>query len=99
MIAKCIGISSDGHFASKLGGSNHSGGGAAKERWMDLGVRANGDVQLQWEGPHPSNHDFSLPDTKVFMKNIGTALEGKWVGLKWAQNILKKGGSPARRRR
>jgi calcineurin-like phosphoesterase family protein len=95
MIAKSIGIASDGHFASKLGGSNHSKGDWAKERWMDLGVRSDGTVQLQWEGPHPSNHDFDLPDTKLFLTNIGKPLEGNWIGLKWAQNILKPGGTPA----
>lgn len=95
MIAKSIGIDSGGHFASKLFGGNHSGSGASSQRWYDLGVRSNGDVQLQWEGPHPSNHDFSLPSSKNPITNIGVGLEGRWIGLKWLVYKKIPGGSPA----
>ncbi|MGE0172350.1 MAG: hypothetical protein AB7T49_06180 [Oligoflexales bacterium] len=96
MIAKSIGIADDGHFAMKQGGSNHSGGGADKERWLDTGVRSDGEIQLQWEGPHPKNHDFELPAGKMFLKETGKALEGNWLGLKWAQvKLAGKDGSPA----
>jgi hypothetical protein len=95
MIAKSTGVASDGHFAMKQGGSNHSGGGADKERWLDTGIRSNGEIQLQWEGPHPKNHDFDVP-ILIEGGKIGKELEGNWIGLKWAQTILKgKGGSPA----
>jgi hypothetical protein len=97
MIAKSIGIADDGHFAMKQGGSNHSGDGAEDERWLDTGVRSDGKIQLQWEGPHPKNHDFDLDAQHLFIKDIGKELEGNWVGLKWAQTILSgKGGSPAK---
>ena len=48
-IGKSIGTSGDAHFAMKQGGSNHSGGGAADERWLDTGLRQDGTIQLQWE--------------------------------------------------
>lgn len=94
-IGKSIGTNSSSHFAMKQGGSNHSKGDWQNERWLDTGLRYNGEVQLQYEGPHPSNHDFTLPATKQFIKNIGKGLEGNWIGLKWCQQILKPGGSPA----
>lgn len=93
-IGKSIGIASDGHFAMKQFGGNHSGGSASKQRWYDTGLRKNGDVQLQWEGPHPSNHDFELPDSKQFIKNIGD-IEGKWIGLKWLVQTVTPNGSPS----
>ena len=70
MIAKSTGVASDGHFAMKHGGGNHSGGNAAKQRWYDTGLRKDGSIQLQWEGPHPKNHDFSIPPEKQPIKNI-----------------------------
>lgn len=94
-IGKSIGTNSSSHFAMKQGGSNHSKGDWQNERWLDTGLRSNGEVQLQYEGPHPSNHDFTLPASKQFIKNIGKGLEGNWIGLKWCQQILKPGGSPA----
>ena len=95
MIAKGTGTNSSSHFASKLFGGNHSGSGASSQRWYDLGVRVNGEVQLQWEGPHPNNHDFSLPASKLHISNIGVTLEGNWIGLKWLVYKKVAGGSPA----
>ena len=94
-IGKSSDTSGDAHFAMKQGGSNHSGSGASSQRWLDTGLRQDGTIQLQWEGPHPSNHDFELPDTKQLIKKISKGLEGNWIGLKWCQQILKDGGSPA----
>jgi len=96
MIAKSIDTSSGAHFASKLFGGNHSGDGSDKQRWYDLGLRLNGDVQLQWEGPHPSNHSFTLPSSKQFIKNIGKGLEGNHIGLKWCVQKVngQQNGSP-----
>lgn len=95
-IGKSEGTNDSSHFACKQGGSNHSKGDWKNERWLDTGVRVNGDIQLQYEGPHPNNHDFELPDTKQFIKNIGKGLEGNWIGLHWGQIKLKGAqGSPA----
>ena len=76
-------------------GGNHSGGGAASQRWYDNGIRVDGTVQLQWEGPHPNNHDYELPDTKLFIKKLSKGLEGNWIGLKWRCEKVKPDGSPA----
>ena len=95
MIAKSIGTSGDAHFAAKLMGGNHSGSGASSQRWYDFGIRQDGTIQLQWEGPHPSNHTFTIPDTKQFIKKISKGLEGNWIGLKWCCQKLKEGGSPS----
>lgn len=95
MIAKSIDVKDDGHFAMKQGGSNHSKGDWKEERWLDTGLRANGKVQLEYERVHPKNVDFTLPDKCLFIKDIGVELDGNWIGLKWAQQILKEGGSPA----
>ena len=95
MIAKSIGTASGSHFAMKQGGSNHSKGDWKAERWLDTGIRADGTIQLQYEGPHPSNHDFTLPDKCQFIKKLSKGLEGNWIGLKWCQQILKAGGSPS----
>ena len=96
MIAKSIGAAGGGeaHFAMKQFGGNHSGSGASSQRWYDTGFRANGRLQLQWEGPHPNNHDFSLPDSKCFIRDIGN-IEGRWIGLKWCCQTVIPGGSPA----
>src|SRR5688500_3072697 len=94
-IGKSTGLNSSSHFASKLFGGNHSGSGASSQRWYDLGIRVNGEVQLQWEGPHPNNHDFTLPDTKWFIKNLGFGMEGRWIGLKWCVQTIVANGSPA----
>lgn len=97
MIAKSIDVGEDGHFASKLLGGNHSGTGTSKNRWYDLGIRKNGDTQLQWEGPHPKNHTFKLPNGKLLITNIGVDLEGNWIGLKWCCEKVngQQDGSPA----
>jgi hypothetical protein len=93
--AKSIGTSGDAHFASKLMGGNHSGGNASSQRWYDLGIRQDGTIQLQWEGPHPKNHSFTLPESKQFIKKLSKALEGNWIGLKWCCQKLKTDGSPS----
>lgn len=89
-IGKSIGTSSGSHFAMKCFGGNHSKGDWQNQRWYDLGIRSDGTIQLQWEGPHPSNHDFTLPDIKQFIKKLSKGLEGNWIGLKWC--ILKANG-------
>ena len=97
MIAKSEGVASDGHFAMKHGGGNHSGGNASKQRWYDTGLRKNGEVQLQWEGPHPSNHSFSLPDPKQFIKTISKNLDGNYyIGLKWIVQAMTPDASPSK---
>jgi calcineurin-like phosphoesterase family protein len=95
MIARSHGTNSSSHFASKLFGGNHSGSGASSQRWYDLGIRVDGEVQLQWEGPHPSNHSFTLPASKQPISNIGVGLENNWIGLKWVVYKVVAGGSPA----
>lgn len=92
-IGKSIGVASDGHFAMKHGGGNHSTGDWENQRWYDTGLRENGDVQLQWEA-HPSNHDFTLPDSKQFIDNAGKGLDGNWIGLKWVVQTVTPNGSP-----
>ncbi|HET6717116.1 MAG TPA: metallophosphoesterase [Nitrososphaeraceae archaeon] len=94
MIAKSIGVSADGHFAMKQFSGNHSGSGTEKNAWYDTGVRSNGEIQLQYEQPHPKNHDFSLPDSQLFIKNIGKPLDGNTIGLKWSCVTVKPDGSP-----
>jgi hypothetical protein len=94
MIAKSVG--SADHFAMKQGGSNHSKGDWKSERWLDTGWRSNGDLQLQYEGPHPSNHDFELDDAHCFIRNLGFELVDHWLGVKWRQDKLAGAeGSPA----
>ena len=95
MIGRSHGTNSSSHFASKLFGGNHSGSGASSQRWYDLGIRVDGEVQLQWEGPHPNNHDFTLPSSKQFITNIGKGLENNWIGLKWVIQTIVTNGSPA----
>ena len=83
MIAKSIGIGKDGHFAMKMNGGNHSGTGASKQRWYDLGLRVDGEIQTQWEGPHPKNHTFDAKEKQLIDK-ISKGLEGNMIGLKWS---------------
>lgn len=95
-IGKSIGTSSGSHFAMKMFGGNHSKGDWKNQRWYDLGIRSDGTIQLQWEGPHPDNHDFTLPDTKQFIKKLSKELEGNWIGLKWSTLKLSgENGSPS----
>ena len=94
-IGKSMETSGDAHFAMKQFGGNHSGSGASSQRWYDNGLRQDGTVQLQWEGPHPSNHDYELPDTKQPIKKISKGLEGNWIGLKWRCETVTPNGSPA----
>ena len=94
-IGKSMETSGDAHFAMKQFGGNHSGSGASSQRWYDNGLRQDGTVQLQWEQPHPSNHDYELPDTKQFIKKISKGLEGNWIGLKWRCETVTPNGSPA----
>ena len=84
---KAADISSGGHTAMKLGGPNHSGdcGGGYKENgscccWYDLGIRQNGDIQVQIERPHPDNTDMDCDDCT--MTNIGMGMQGHWIGIK-----------------
>ena len=91
------GVASGGHCASKMWGGNHSGGCQHTEGgdcccWYDIGIRANGDIQLQTERPHPSNHDFSVPSSMQFMDNIGKGMDGNTIGLKWLIYPIKIDG-------
>ena len=97
-IGKSTGTNDSSRFAMKQGGSNRSQGNWEDERWLDTGVRIDGTIQLQFEGPHPKNHDFTLPATKQFIKKLSKGLEGNWFGFRWKQQILKPGGSAGRRR-
>lgn len=98
MIAKSIGTAGGGeaHFASKLFGGNHSGSGASSQRWYDLGVRDTGEIQLEWEGPHPNNHSFTLPDRCWFIKRLPKgSIENRFIGLKWfVYKLAGPQGSP-----
>ena len=90
------GVASDGHFALKHWGPNHSGDCGYEEDgecccWYDVGVRANGDVQTQIERPHPHNEDWPCPTCLV--TNIGVSLNNNTVGLKWIIYPLIDGGS------
>ena len=87
------GTNSSSHMALKHWGSNHSGANVGDHRWYDTGIRVNGDVQLQWEGPHPNNHDFTLTSSQQFITNIGTDMEGNTIGLKWQVFPVTPGGS------
>jgi flavodoxin len=93
-IAKSIDVASDGHFAMKQFSGNHSGSGTEKNAWYDTGVRVDGEVQLQYEQPHPKNHSFKLPPDQLKMSNIGKGLNDGPIGLKWSCITLKKDGSP-----
>jgi hypothetical protein len=85
------GTNSSSHWALKHWGGNHSGdcvefdGGCCC--WYDTGIRVNGEVQLQTERPHPSNHDFNLTfnatSGPLYMTNIGKSMNGNTIGLKW----------------
>lgn len=92
--------SGDGHWALKHWGPNHSAPCGYEESgdcccWYDCGIRDNGDVQLQTERPHPSNHDFSIPsgaNNHLYMTNIGVEMDGHCIGLKWVVYPLVVGG-------
>lgn len=95
MYAKGTGLKvNDAHFAMKQFSGNHSGSGTSKNAWYDTGFRDTGKLQLQYEQPHPNNHNFSLPDSQCFIRDLGFKLEGRWLGLKWSCICLKPNGSP-----
>jgi predicted phosphodiesterase len=92
------GVSSDGHFALKHWGPNHSAPCGYQEDgdcccWYDTGIRANGAVQFQVERPHPSNtpgnNYFNVP---FLMNNIGKSMNGNSIGLKWLVHPVTPGG-------
>lgn len=96
------GVGSDGHWALKHWGPNHSAPCGHEEDgecccWYDCGIRANGDVQLQTERPHPENHDFELDldpvNGPLYMSNIGASMDGNTIGLKWCVHPVTPGGS------
>jgi predicted phosphodiesterase len=92
------GVSSSGHWALKHWGPNHSGDCGFTEGgdcccWYDTGIRSNGDVQLETERPHPSNHDFSLPSSQKFINNIGKGMNGNSIGQKWLVHPVNPGGT------
>ena len=83
-------------------GPNHSGDCGYTESgdcccWYDTGIRSNGDVQLQTERPHPSNHDFSLTTNATngpkYMNNIGKSMNGNSSVLKWRVHPVTPGGT------
>lgn len=84
-------VGGDGHTAMKMWGGNHSGSGTSDNRWYDIGIRANGDVQTEWEGPHPDNHEF--PCSTCTMTNIGVGMEGNTIGHRWLIFPVVDGGS------
>lgn len=95
-IGKSIGTNNSSHFAMKCFGGNHSKGDWQNQRWYDLGIRFDGEIQLQWEGPHPNNHDFVLPERCQFIKKLSKGLEGNFIGLKWAiMKLAGPSGSPS----
>lgn len=88
-------VGGDGHMAMKHWGPNHSGNCGQTESgscccWYDTGIRANGDIQLQIERPHPHNEDFT---ETTLIDNIGKGMEGNVIGLKWVCNPVIPGGS------
>lgn len=96
MYAKGTGLKvNDAHFAMKQFSGNHSGSGTQNNAWYDTGFRDTGQLQLQTEFPHPNNHDFELPDTQCFIRDLGFKLEGRWLGLKWSCMTLKENGTRA----
>ena len=95
MYLTCGNVGSDGHFAMKCWGPNHSGDCGHSEGgdcccWYDIGVRANGDIQQQIERPHPNNDDFNKGR---LIANMGRGLDGETTGLKWLLYPLIPGGS------
>lgn len=81
-------VASGGHIAAKLWGPNHTSPCGYEESgdcccWYDYGIRENGDIQLQTERPHPSNHNHSVPSSMQFMDNIGVSMDNRTIGLKW----------------
>lgn len=96
------GTNSSAHFALKHNGPNHSSPCGYEESgecccWMDTGIRYDGAVQLQTERPHPSNHDFSLgtanPAGPLYLSNIGQAMDGHTIGLRWIWYPLIQNGN------
>jgi len=85
-------VGSGGHCAMKMWGGNHSGSIVGRQRWYDLGIRANGDIQTQWEGPHPTNHDFTPDSGEQLISNLGHGMDGQSVGLKWLIYPIVEGG-------
>jgi hypothetical protein len=84
-------VKSDGHFAMKHGGPNHSGSGSSGGKWYDTGIRQNGAIQVQTEHPHPTNHTYSCSDVGgCSVSNIGKGMKGSIIGLKW---VLQPSGS------
>ena len=89
------GVKSDGHWALKHWGGNHTSPCPHKEGgecccWYDTGIRSNGDVQLEIERPHPHNEEFKAT---VLKTNIGKAMNGNTIGLKWLIYPIKVGGN------
>lgn len=91
-------VSSGGHCALKHWGPNHSGDCGYEESgecccWYDTGMRHDGEVQLQVERPHPSNSSgyrfggqvgaADPVNGPLYMENIGQAMDGNTIGLKW----------------
>ena len=100
-IASYSGANSGSHNASKMWGPNHSGDCGHTEDgecccWYDIGIRGNGDVQLQIERPHPSNDDFTLTEDPVngplYKSNIGIPMEGNTIGHKLIIFPINPGG-------
>ena len=80
------GTNSSAHVALKHWGGNHCGSCQYEEGgscccWYDTGIRHDGAIQTQIERPHPNNDDWACPS--CFMSNIGVAMEGNTIGLKW----------------
>jgi hypothetical protein len=92
LIGTFSGVASGGHCAAKLWGGNHSGSGTSDNRWYDLGIRADGAIQTEWEGPHPSNHDFTPGSGEQKMTNVGVEMDGHSIGIKWVVYPIKEGG-------
>lgn len=102
-IGTFTGVASGGHYALKHWGPNHSAPCGYEESgecccWYDTGIRADGTVQLQTERPHPSNHDFTLSFNAstgpLYKQNIGQAMDGNDIGLKWIfYPILQNGNA------
>jgi len=101
IIAKFHGVTpgtggSSGHVALKHWGPNHSSPCGHSEGgscccWYDIGLRANGDLQLQIERPHPHNKDFTHSGTKL--TNLGQGMNENTIGFKWVVFPVKPNGS------